>query len=340
MMVEMADTTKRTPIGIVENILIKIDKFIFPSAFVVMDMLYNRNETMILGIPFLAIIYAEIDVFNKEMSLGIDDERVAFDMSKKTHNFTTPIGKIHMINSSSDNESTYNTSSDRPSRFENDYNFLKQERSLKKPKRLKFDIILHSKHFCKPVKQILNRELRFWPTCDPNKEECNEGVAVYGMDKGGVLNKWLEEWCSENSNPNTPESTTIQENFNLTPKDYHFKDCLLTKVGHTDVSEPVKKTLLKTWLIDCFQGDLVKDPQARSFDDYKWMFDLEIDLLAEKYDLGIGKKGHILDDIWEGCKKVWETSLYGWHDHDLEENEKQEASLKRKNYAPPQVLAA
>ncbi|GKB68545.1 hypothetical protein Tco_0929957 [Tanacetum coccineum] len=70
-------------------------------------------------------------------------------------------------------------------------------------------------------------------------------------------------------------------------------------VGHTEVSEPVKKALLKTWLLDCFQEDLVKDPRSRSFDDYKWMFDLEVDQLANEYELGIGKKGHMLDDTWE-----------------------------------------
>ncbi|GJT44294.1 retrovirus-related pol polyprotein from transposon TNT 1-94 [Tanacetum coccineum] len=71
MLVEMADMTKRSPIRIVENVLVKIDKFLFPSDFVVMDMLNTRNETMILGRPFLATIHAEIDVFNKEISLGI-----------------------------------------------------------------------------------------------------------------------------------------------------------------------------------------------------------------------------------------------------------------------------
>ncbi|GJV93477.1 reverse transcriptase domain-containing protein [Tanacetum coccineum] len=67
MLVEMADMTKRAPIGIVENILIKIDKFLFPSDFVVIDMLKTQNEIIILGRPFLATIQAEIDVFNKEI---------------------------------------------------------------------------------------------------------------------------------------------------------------------------------------------------------------------------------------------------------------------------------
>nr|GEY12742.1 hypothetical protein [Tanacetum cinerariifolium] len=71
MLVETADMTKRSPIGIVENALVKIDKFLFSSDFMVMDMLNTRNETMFLGRPFLATIHAEVDVYNKEISLAI-----------------------------------------------------------------------------------------------------------------------------------------------------------------------------------------------------------------------------------------------------------------------------
>ncbi|GJR87160.1 putative reverse transcriptase domain-containing protein [Tanacetum coccineum] len=75
---------KRSLIGIVKNVLVKIDKFLLPSDFVVMDMLNTRNETMLLGRPFIATIHAEIDVFNKEISLGIGGSRykeVEFEVS-------------------------------------------------------------------------------------------------------------------------------------------------------------------------------------------------------------------------------------------------------------------
>ncbi|GJR51213.1 reverse transcriptase domain-containing protein [Tanacetum coccineum] len=71
MLVEMADMTKKVPLGIIENILVKIDKFLFSSDFVIIDMLKIRNETMILGRPFLATVHAEIDIFDKEISIGI-----------------------------------------------------------------------------------------------------------------------------------------------------------------------------------------------------------------------------------------------------------------------------
>ncbi|GKE58473.1 putative ribonuclease H-like domain-containing protein [Tanacetum coccineum] len=56
MLVEMVDMSKKVPLGIVENLLVKIDKFLFSSDFVIIDMLETRNETMILGRPLIVAI--------------------------------------------------------------------------------------------------------------------------------------------------------------------------------------------------------------------------------------------------------------------------------------------
>ncbi|GJZ89370.1 reverse transcriptase domain-containing protein [Tanacetum coccineum] len=200
MLVEMTDMTKRSPIGIVENVLVKIDKFLFPSDFVVMDMLNTRNETMILGRPFLATIHAKIDVFNKEISLGIGGDRVTFDMDKKIHNCTTPIGEIYMINATS------NTPSDASSRVEETND-------------------VHN-NYC---------ELKFWPTCDPNIKECNGAHEIYEMNKDGDLKKWYYYYDDRKkingAGLSFPEFlyTKDQENLHHRPKDYPFKDWLLTK---------------------------------------------------------------------------------------------------------------
>ncbi|GJU33133.1 hypothetical protein Tco_1176722 [Tanacetum coccineum] len=98
-----------------------------------------------------------------------------------------------------------------------------------------------------------------------------------------------------------------------------------------------KKALLKSWVIDYFEEalDPDKDPMERSFDDYKWVFDLEIEQLANEYELGIGKKGQILDMIWENCKNIQGKAEVWWYDYWLEEDEKQENGDKK--YDPPMV---
>ncbi|GKB57781.1 reverse transcriptase domain-containing protein [Tanacetum coccineum] len=187
MLVEMADMTKRAPIGIVENILIKIDKFLFPSDFVVIDMLKTRNEIVILGRPFLATIHAETDVFNKEISLGIGDDRVTFDMNRKVNNFTTLVGIVYMINNepSSSGDAPTNESS----RVGNSDNLI-QKHDSKKTRILEANTHILNAHFCKPIKQIFKRTLRFWPTCNPTMKACNRGFEICRMNGEGMLKFW------------------------------------------------------------------------------------------------------------------------------------------------------
>ncbi|GKE27184.1 reverse transcriptase domain-containing protein [Tanacetum coccineum] len=56
MLVEMADIIKKAPFRIVRDILIKIDKFLFPFDFIILDQ--TPNSTINLGRPFLAIVHA------------------------------------------------------------------------------------------------------------------------------------------------------------------------------------------------------------------------------------------------------------------------------------------
>ncbi|GJX45420.1 hypothetical protein Tco_0262096 [Tanacetum coccineum] len=59
MVIEMADNTKCTPKGIVENLLVKIDKFIFPVDFVILNMVEDFRMLIILGRPLVATTHAK-----------------------------------------------------------------------------------------------------------------------------------------------------------------------------------------------------------------------------------------------------------------------------------------
>ncbi|GJZ20601.1 copia protein [Tanacetum coccineum] len=104
MEVEMADMTKKTPLGIMENILVKIDKFLFRFDFVVIDMLEGLNETMLLGRPLLATIHAQIDVFRREISLGIGEEKGKFDMNGGICHSRVPVEIFYMASSVQESE--------------------------------------------------------------------------------------------------------------------------------------------------------------------------------------------------------------------------------------------
>ncbi|GJS19068.1 reverse transcriptase domain-containing protein [Tanacetum coccineum] len=201
MLCKMADMPKKALLGIVENVLVKIDKFLFPSDFVILDN--TPSETTILGRPFLATIHAEIDVFAGKIALGINEDRISFDTMRKDHNYTNP--------SNWDNKSS---------------------------------------HF----------------------------------------------------NDQAPKKRKI--NF--------------------DENVPIEHLYI------------VNNPTYRSFDDYKWEFNLEIDKLDDEYELGIGKKGHILDNIWENCNQVHNKN-YEWHNYEFKNEECQEIGIEEKDYHPPEV---
>ena len=65
---KMADRSLTYPKGIIEKVLVKVDKFIFSMDFVVLGMEEDKEEPLILGRPFLATGQAVIDVKNRELT--------------------------------------------------------------------------------------------------------------------------------------------------------------------------------------------------------------------------------------------------------------------------------
>ena len=82
MYLDLADRSIQYPLGIAENVLIKVDKFELPIDFVILDMPENSRTHIILGRPFLATVRAMIDVFNKKITLKIGKDEVEFNMEQ------------------------------------------------------------------------------------------------------------------------------------------------------------------------------------------------------------------------------------------------------------------
>ncbi|GJU21926.1 reverse transcriptase domain-containing protein [Tanacetum coccineum] len=69
MSLELADRSIQYPRGIAEDVLIKIDKFVLPIDFVILDMREDSRISIILGRPFLVTARAIMYVFNKKITL-------------------------------------------------------------------------------------------------------------------------------------------------------------------------------------------------------------------------------------------------------------------------------
>ncbi|GKA17788.1 DNA-directed DNA polymerase [Tanacetum coccineum] len=82
MSLELADGSIQYLRGTAENVLIKIDKFILPIDFVILDIREDSKIPIILRRPFLATARGMIDVFNKKITLRVGNEEVIFDVDQ------------------------------------------------------------------------------------------------------------------------------------------------------------------------------------------------------------------------------------------------------------------
>nr|XP_016452659.1 PREDICTED: uncharacterized protein LOC107777182 [Nicotiana tabacum] len=81
---QFPEQSTKKPKGIIKNVLVRVDKFVFPVDFILLEMKECPcpDEPMILGRPFLTTGRAIIDVHQEQLILRVDEERVIFDMQK------------------------------------------------------------------------------------------------------------------------------------------------------------------------------------------------------------------------------------------------------------------
>ncbi|GJV51451.1 homeodomain-like protein [Tanacetum coccineum] len=83
MVIEMTDRSMQSPKGIVKNVMVKINKFIFSVDFIILDIVEDDKVPIILGRPMLATTHARIDVFGKNISLEVGTEHITFDINER-----------------------------------------------------------------------------------------------------------------------------------------------------------------------------------------------------------------------------------------------------------------
>ena len=79
---QMADRSMAQPEGVLEDVLVRVGKFIFLVDFVVMKIEEDTQVPLLLGRPFLATGAALIDVQKGELTLRVGNEAVHFNLNK------------------------------------------------------------------------------------------------------------------------------------------------------------------------------------------------------------------------------------------------------------------
>jgi hypothetical protein len=78
MCLELGDNSIRYPLGIAEDVPIKVGHHFIPVDFVVLEMGEREKPPLILGRPFLKTVGATIDVGKGEIKFDIKGERSSF----------------------------------------------------------------------------------------------------------------------------------------------------------------------------------------------------------------------------------------------------------------------
>jgi hypothetical protein len=79
---QLADKSLKHPRGIIEDVLVKVGKFIFSVDFIILDMEEDNEIPILHGRPFLATEGALIDVKKGELRLRVNEEEVIFNVFK------------------------------------------------------------------------------------------------------------------------------------------------------------------------------------------------------------------------------------------------------------------
>ena len=86
---QMANRTMAKPEGVIEDVLVKVGKFIFPVDFIILDMEEDSQVPLLLGRPFLATGATLIDMQKGVLTLRVGEEAADFNLPQSLKNLDT-----------------------------------------------------------------------------------------------------------------------------------------------------------------------------------------------------------------------------------------------------------
>ncbi|XP_052619833.1 uncharacterized protein LOC111889560 [Lactuca sativa] len=87
VIIQLADRSLVHPKGVLEDVLVQIDEFIFPIDFYVLDMGVDdspSSSSILLGRPFLKTSKKKIDVYNGTLNMEFDGQVINFNVHEVT----------------------------------------------------------------------------------------------------------------------------------------------------------------------------------------------------------------------------------------------------------------
>ena len=98
MQLVMVNRIVKRPIGIPHDMLVKVESFIFPSYFVILNSKVDFEVPIILGRPFLATGQTLVDMEKGQMKFRLNNEKENFNIcrSMKQSGELQTVSAIHI----------------------------------------------------------------------------------------------------------------------------------------------------------------------------------------------------------------------------------------------------
>jgi len=99
IVIQLADRSFVYPLGVIEDVLVKIDSLVIPCDFYILDMEHDscdssNNTPILFGRPFLKTANAKIDCGKDTLSMEVGDEKIEFNFHDA---MTYPYSNVYSI---------------------------------------------------------------------------------------------------------------------------------------------------------------------------------------------------------------------------------------------------
>lgn len=78
----MADQTVKRLVGVLHDVLVKLESFIFPVDFMILDSEVDFKDPVILGRPFLYTVCVLVDMENRHMKFWLNNEESTLNICR------------------------------------------------------------------------------------------------------------------------------------------------------------------------------------------------------------------------------------------------------------------
>ncbi|XP_052623731.1 uncharacterized protein LOC128129075 [Lactuca sativa] len=100
VIIQLTDRSLVHPKGVLEDVLVQVDEFVFPADFYVLDMGDDdspSSSSILLGRPFLKNFKTKIDVYNGTLSMEFDGEVINFNVHE-AKKVTSDVQSVNLVN--------------------------------------------------------------------------------------------------------------------------------------------------------------------------------------------------------------------------------------------------